>query len=159
MPHLIGYAQTRMTGSIQCSKQSLQTPQRQSKSKPMPTYKPFDLEAAKRGEKVQVHNPSYKPDVRILAWDAPGSKPIIVLLTSITGRPRVEFYTTTGKHPSEMLDLFMSPTPRKVWRVIYRDDNKNAAQRDFEDRYAAEKFYYQVTTIAVLAPFELEIPS
>lgn len=107
----------------------------------MTTHKPFDLEAAKRGEKVQVYNPSYKPDVRILAWDAPGSKPIIVLLTSITGRPRVEFYTTTGKHPSEMLDLVMAPTSRKVWRVIYRDADNNAAQRDFESQEAARWFW------------------
>lgn len=125
----------------------------------MTNYKPFDLEAAKRGEPVQTRDG--RP-VRIVCWDMIGDYPIVALVLENNDGDLFEdtiIYTIDGRCFScstSVNDLFMAPTTRKVWRVIYRDADNNAAQRDFETREAARLFWVKG---AADTPFELELPS
>ncbi len=97
---------------------------------------PFDLEAAKAGAKVVTRDG--RP-ARIVCWDRVGCAPLMALVMNQLGDLESPcFYTRDGvcfafNNPcSAQVDLFMAPTPVKRWRVIYRDDENCAAQRDFE---------------------------
>lgn len=113
----------------------------------MTNHKPFDLEAAKAGAKVQTRDG--RP-VRIVCWDKLGDFPLVGILYEQGGgyvNPYevIETYTLDGRCRTcgevSGNDLFMSPNPHTVWRVIYRDADDNAAQRDFETEREANRFY------------------
>ena len=107
---------------------------------------PFDLEAAKAGAKVVTRDG--RP-ARIVCWDGDSVSrieavkyPLVVLIDRGESQFVALFSESGGclaGVPS--LDLFMLPTPVKRWRVIYRGEDDNAAQRDFEQYADASNFW------------------
>ena len=126
----------------------------------MTNYKPFNLEAAKAGAKVQTRDG--RP-VRIVCWDVKDEdRPIIGLVCDRTDSKQEHawYYRKNGRIYQDIVsdyDLFMAPTTRTVWRVIYRDADNNAAQRDFESSNDAGNF--AICARAAMSPFSVEITS
>lgn len=122
---------------------------------------PFDLEAAKSGAKVVTRDG--RP-ARIVCFDAKDRYPIIALVDNKDGTEICCSFTADGHHlyqEPESTTLMMLPTPVKRWRVVYRGDDDNAAQRDFEERDDACAFAKEcdIGRIEVLAttPFLVEV--
>ena len=122
---------------------------------------PFDLEAAKAGAKVVTRDG--RP-ARIVCWDGDSVSRIeavkypLVVLIDRGDSQFVALFSESGGCLAGVpsLDLFMLPTPVKRWRVIYRGEDDNAAQRDFETLREANDFCEYRSNTA--APYEVEIP-
>jgi hypothetical protein len=87
-------------------------------------YKPFDLEAAKRGEPVITRDGR---SVRVLCTDRTHSEyPIIALITSHNTGVEFELseqFTLEGSYRADKYqceqDLFMAPVVREYWVNVY----------------------------------------
>jgi hypothetical protein len=100
--------------------------------------KPFDLEAAKRGDPVVTREGL---TVRIICFDRKGDDPIVFLITSHDGS-REWIYTADKQGRVVNLpnrDLFMAP--KKKYLNIYRDFNfpDGFMVTEFNDKETADK--------------------
>lgn len=140
-----------------CGKPGCTWPEKESNT--MTTLIPFDLEAAKAGAPVITRDGS---SVRIVCWDRVGCATIMALVMNKLGDLESPcFYTRNGVcfaptiPCSKQFDLFMAPKRIKKWRVVYRGDDDNAAQKDFDKLRDANDFCgYRSDTSA---PYTVEI--
>jgi hypothetical protein len=100
--------------------------------------KPFDLEAAKRGDPVVTREGL---TARIICFDRNGDDPIVFLIASHDGS-RERIYTADKQGRVVNLpnrDLFMAP--KKKYLNIYRDINfpHGFMVTEFNDKEAADK--------------------
>ncbi len=105
--------------------------------------KPFDLEAAKAGKPVCTRDGH---DVRILAFDALGSRPIVAL-AKISEGVEVPITCTLsgfvfGKNSNDCHDLMMASEKRKGWINIYKYVPN-------ENRAATSGYIYESKEIAI----------
>lgn len=117
---------------------------------------PFDLEAAKAGAKVVTRDG--RP-ARIVCFDLKNEQSLLVVVHDNEGVESPETYYKNGKYSDRntVWDLFLAPKPVKRWRVVYRGDDDNAAQRDFEDRADAMEFISDTGIDNATAPFIVEV--
>ena len=102
--------------------------------------KPFDLEAAKAGAKIQIYLANKWIDVHFVGLDRYDNVVI--------------HYPECGLCIYYSDNIRMKPEPRKVCRVIYKDGD-NAAQQDFDFISDAENLCRRAS--AALLPFQVTI--
>lgn len=80
--------------------------------------KPFDLELAKAGHKVQTRDGM---TARIVCYDVKGLAPILALIDD--GDCEFEaYYDIAGRNDNSSLDLFMTLTKKEGWVNLYRNE-------------------------------------
>lgn len=121
--------------------------------------KPFDLEAAKRGEPVQTRDGR---KARIVCWDAEAKThntlcPLVCVIGAGDGQI-IALHSEDGVCISHNPDLALFMAQRTVtrWRVIYRDDENCAAMQDFINESSANEAYSNLKLDA-LVPFKIEV--
>jgi len=90
----------------------------------MTTMKPFDLEAAKRGDPVICRNGD---KARIICFDAIFEEPMIVLLMEEDEKEQLFTYNLNGKfdlnEKESSFDLFMLAETKKYFINIYKHEH------------------------------------
>lgn len=119
-------------------------------------YKPFNLEAAKRGEPVITREGA---QVRILCTDAMDEDYPIICLVRRRNQEITKIYTIDGFYTSNKVeccnDLVMAPIIREYWANVYKSSrgelyvganqypSKEAAEEQAEDRYVNTVLLYK----------------
>ena len=124
----------------------------------MKNLKPFDLEKAKAGAKVVTRDGT---DVRVICWDGKFEKPIIALVNNRDGSENLNFYSLDGKFHAPLgayeRDLFLAPTPRKLFVNLFKDGNEIYATCGvYESLEEALKYQNQSRCYIKTIEFEIE---
>lgn len=96
--------------------------------------KPFDLEAAKRGEQVVT---TLGEPVRILCFDRKGGCPIIALVSNKASGELLRTYDSDGVGLTDW--LCMAPKKRVVWINLYKW-NTNVPVIAYDTKELADKW-------------------
>lgn len=103
--------------------------------------KPFDLEAAKRGEPIMQRN---KMPAELLRWDLSGDFPLLLLITSPDGLKMAATRRCTGHYrlngSEHECDLVMAPRKEKRWIVSWTRVGGPFNATGFDDKQQAEDY-------------------
>lgn len=80
--------------------------------------KPFDLDAAARGEPIITRNGQ---KLIFIGWDPRNPNEGRRLILRVDGNPMAIFAYENGRSNDSALDAFMAPKKRTVWLNVYPD--------------------------------------
>lgn len=114
--------------------------------------KPFDLEAAKRGEPVCTRDGR---KARIICFDLKYFAPIVAAIATRHGGEEVEVYNPDGlwiKSDEYPIDLFMAPKKTTLWlRISKNTDTQRLHYGVFlSELEAKQSLVYPFTTIKII---------